>query len=191
MDGGFLSFSSNAMVLNPGMFQFAGTLQVSYGAVENLGTMLLSSSSVIEFTGADRVSFLNSAAMNWNQTCSLTVVNWNGSTNGGGSDQLLFGNSGSGLTQAQLLQIQFLNPAGLPARLYPAQLLASGEVVPAQPPVLLSSWNRNGLILNWSSGFVLQSAMNVQGPYSDVTNANSPYTNLGFQLPRQFFRLRQ
>jgi hypothetical protein len=104
---------------------------------------------------------------------------------------LFFGNSGSGLTQAQLLQIQFSNPAGFPAGLYPAQLLASGEVVPAPRPVLLSSGNRSGFILNWGGGFVLQSATNVQGPYSDVTNATSPYTIPGLQLPRQFFRLRQ
>jgi hypothetical protein len=179
------------MVLNPGMFQFAGALQVSDGAVENLGKMLLSSDSVIKFTGADNVSFSNSAAMNWNQTCSLTVSNWNGSTNGGGSDQLLFGNNSSGLTPAQLRQIVFVNPAGSPAGAYPAQMLATGEVVPAQRPMLLFSRNPNGLILNWSSGFVLQSATNVQGPYSDVTNATSPTTNFSFQLPQQFFRLRQ
>jgi hypothetical protein len=190
MVGGILSVSSNAMVLNPGMFQFAGELQVSYGAVENLGAMLLSSNSVIEFTGADRVSFLNSAAKNWNRTCSLTVSNWNGSTNGGGSDQLLFGNNSSGLTPAQLLQVVFVNPAGFPPGAYPAEMLATGEVVPAQLPMLLSSRNRNGFILNWSGGFVLQSATNVQGPYSDVTNATSPYTNSSFQFPRQFFRLR-
>src|SRR5262249_25109778 len=149
------------------------------------------SNSAIEFTGVDRVSFLNSAAMNWNQTCSLTVTNWNGSTNGGGSDQLMFGNTSSGLTPVQLRQIVFVNPAGFPGGAYPAQMLATGEVVPAQRPMLLFSRNPNGLILNWSSGFVLQSATNVQGPYFDVTNATSPYTNPGFQLPRQFFRLRQ
>jgi len=103
----------------------------------------------------------------------------------------MFGNNSSGLTPAQLRQMVFVNPAGFPAGAYPAQILDTGEVVPVQRPMLLFSRNPNGLILNWSSGFVLQGATNVQGPYSDVTNATSPYTNLGFQLPRQFFRLRQ
>jgi hypothetical protein len=189
---GTLSVSNSALILNPGLFQFAGTLQLYGGSVENLGQMMLSSNSVIELMpGSHKVSFLNSSAAAWSNGVALLVINWNGSTNGGGSDQLIFGNSSSGLTPAQLLQVVFVNPAGFPPGAYPAQMLATGEVVPAQLPMLLSSRNRNGLILNWSGGFVLQSATNVQGPYSDVTNATSPYTNISFQLPRQFFRLHQ
>ena len=121
----------------------------------------------------------------------LTVSNWTGLTNGGGADQLLFGNNSSGLTQAQLHQIQFANPAGFPAGVYPATMLGTGEVVPTLWQVLLTSPNRNGFVLNWSGSYVLQSATNVEGPYSDVTGATSPYTNVSFQLPQQFFRLRQ
>ncbi|MEM6885937.1 MAG: hypothetical protein AAF571_12995, partial [Verrucomicrobiota bacterium] len=41
-----------------------------------------------------------------------------------------FGNSASGLTAAQVGQIQFLNPAGLAPGIYDAKILSSGEVVP-------------------------------------------------------------
>jgi hypothetical protein len=190
---GTLSVSNSAVILNPGLFNFGGNLQLFNNANENLGQMLLSSNSLIDLEpGTHTLAFLNSSPVAWNNGFTLTVSNWTGSTNGGGSHQLLFGNNSSGLTPAQLHQIQFANPSGFPAGVYPAQMLATGEVVPApQPPTLLSSRSRNGLVLNWSGGFVLQNATNLQGPYSDVTNATSPYTNLDFKLPQQFFRLRQ
>ena len=189
---GTLSVSNSAVILNPGLFNFGGNLQLFNNANENLGQMLLSSNSSIDLEpGTHTLAFLNSSSIAWGNGVTLTVSNWTGLANGGGSDQLLFGSNSSGLTQAQLHQIQFVNPSGFPVGVYPAQMLATGEVVPAPLPMLLSSRNRNGFILNWSDGFVLQSATNLQGPYSDVTSATSPYTNLGFQLPQQFFRLRQ
>lgn len=189
---GLLSVSNNALVLNPGVFQFEGALQLSGGVVENLGRMVLSNNSVIEFmTGADRVSFLNSAAMSWNQTSSLLVTNWNGSTNGGGSDQLVFGNNSNGVTPTQLRQIVFANPAGFPPGNYAANVLPSGEVVPLPNPVF--SWQRiqGQLVISWAGQATLQSSTNVVGPYVDVSNASSPYTNSSSQGPYRFFRLRR
>jgi hypothetical protein len=189
--GGTLSVSNSAVILNPGSFNFGGNLQLFNNSSENLGQVLLSANSSIDFEpGTHTLAFLNSSPVAWGNGVTLTVSNWTGLTNGGGSDRLLFGNNSSGLTQAQLHEIQFINPSGFPAGVYPAQMLATGEVVPVQPPALLFSRNRNRLILNWGGGFVLQSATNLQGPYSDVTNAASPYTNQS-QLPREFFRLRQ
>jgi hypothetical protein len=189
---GTLSVSNSAVILNPGLFNFRGNLQLFDNANENLGQMLLSSNSLIDLvSGARTLTFLNSSSVAWSNGFTLTFSNWTGSTNGGGSDQLLFGNNSSGLTQTQLHQIQFVNPGGFPAGVYPAQMLATGEIAPAPLPLLLSSRSRNGFVLNWSDGFVLQSATNLQGPYSDVTDATTPYTNLSFQLPQQFFRLRQ
>lgn len=188
---GFLSVSNSASIQNPGLFQFAGTLQLYGGAAENFGLMLLSSNSVIELApGSHKLSFLNSAGMNWNQTCSLLVSNWNGSTNGGGSDQFLFGNSSSGLTLAQLREIVFVNPAGFPAGNYAANILPSGEVVPLPNPLL--SWQRvqGQLIISWAGQATLQSSSNLLGPYVDISNASSPYTNSS-QGPDLFFRLRR
>ena len=57
------------------------------------------------------------------------------------------------------------------------------------PPTLYFTKDGTNLILNWSGSFFLQSATNVTGPYSDVSDATNPYTNSisGGQL---FFRLR-
>jgi hypothetical protein len=43
------------------------------------------------------------------------------------------------------------------------------------------------ITLTWSYG-VLQSATNVMGPWTDVSEASSPYTNTADQ-PYQFYRL--
>lgn len=47
------------------------------------------------------------------------------------------------------------------------------------------------LVLTWPSGWSLQSATNLPGPYFDVTNAASRYTVDMTLEPQQFFRLRQ
>ena len=56
-------------------------------------------------------------------------------------------------------------------------------------PLLSLTPAPGAVILNWSGSFFLQSATNVTGPYTDVTNT-APYTNStsGAQM---FFRLRQ
>ncbi len=192
IEAGFMSISNSALILNPGLFQFAGTLQLFGGSIENLGQMLLSNNSLIELMpGSHRLSFLNSSALAWSNGVALLVTNWNGSTNGGGSDQLLFGNSSSALTPAQLHQIVFANPAGFPAGNYAANILSGGEVVPLPNPVL-SLQNMHGqLVLSWAGQPTLQSSTNIFGPYVDVPNASSPYTNNSSQGPYRFFRLRR
>jgi hypothetical protein len=67
-------------------------------------------------------------------------------------------------------------------------ILANGEIVPSQ--WLSSQPSGSALILQWGSGFVLQSATNVGGAYEDVSGAASPYTNQ-FSEPQRFFRLRK
>ncbi len=47
------------------------------------------------------------------------------------------------------------------------------------------------LVLQWNSGFTLQTATNVEGSFADLPGASSPYTNLLLTAPQQFFRLRQ
>jgi polygalacturonase len=47
------------------------------------------------------------------------------------------------------------------------------------------------LVLQWNNGFTLQTATNIEGSYTDLTGATSPYTNLLSTAPQQFFRLRQ
>ena len=116
------------------------------------------------------------------------MANWNGNLSGGGAEQLKFGTSPSGLTPNQRAQIQFANPAGLPAGNYPARILATGEVVPTQ--LLALSRSGNTLTLTWGPGWTLQSSTNVAGPYQDVQGASSPWP-VSMTKPREFFRLRQ
>jgi sugar lactone lactonase YvrE len=56
--------------------------------------------------------------------------------------------------------------------------------------VLGVSQNADQMILNWTGPWALQSATNVQGPYADILGAASPFTNLIWNAPEQFFRLR-
>jgi hypothetical protein len=120
----------------------------------------------------------------------LMVYGWNGSTNGGGTDQLAFGSSGSSLTSSQVSQIRFINPNGFASGTYPARILSNGEVVPTSRPALSVQNNKTNLVMSWPGNYTLQSSTNVAGPYSDVSNATSPYTVNVHQFPMQFFRLR-
>jgi len=115
-----------------------------------------------------------------------------GNLSGGGPEQLKFGSDQSGLSAAQLSQIQFR--AGSSSNLYSAKILATGEVVPDQAiaarPSVSASKHGNDVVLTWPSGWSLQTATNVVGPYFDVLGATSPYTN-SMTDPQRFFRLHQ
>jgi uncharacterized repeat protein (TIGR03803 family) len=62
---------------------------------------------------------------------------------------------------------------------------------PSSPPVVLNQAQvGNALILSWTGiGLSLYSAPQVLGPYTNVPNATSPYTNTLFG-PQKFFRLK-
>ena len=188
---GTLSISNAASIESSGSFDFGGVLRVHGSATETLGPVLLSGNSTIDLeSGAHTLAFANSSMIAWTGTNTLTITNWNGLANGGGADQLLFGNTAAGLSSSQLDRIQFVNPAGFPPGQYPARILSTGEVVPAQPLQLGLSHSANNLRLTWTSSMVLQSSTNVLGPYTDVPGATSPYTNTAPQGLSRFFRLR-
>ncbi len=111
-----------------------GTLNTA-GLSETVGVLTLSADSTIDLgAGASIVNFANSASASWTGGTTLTIQGWSGSDNGGGTDQLFFGNSTSGLTAGQLAQISFLNPAGHAPGTYAAGILGNGEVVPVPEP---------------------------------------------------------
>ena len=58
-------------------------------------------------------------------------------------------------------------------------------------PILGMSFDGVNFVLNWSGPYTLQSATNLSGPFGDITNAASPFTNDTTTQPLQFFRLRQ
>ena len=87
---------------------------------------------------ASLLSFADSSGATWTAGKTLTVEDWNGLLTGGGTEKLLFGSSNSALTGSQLGEIQFLNPAGLPAATYGATILSTGEIVPIPEPGTLA-----------------------------------------------------
>ncbi|MBI3879494.1 MAG: hypothetical protein HY301_05455 [Verrucomicrobia bacterium] len=111
-----------------------GTLKTA-GLSDSAGTLTLNASSVIDLgSGASLLHFLNSSGAGWTGGAQLNIQNWSGSVNGGGTDQLILGNSTSGLTPAQLAQIKFVNPFDFGSGIFDATILSNGEVVPVPEP---------------------------------------------------------
>ncbi len=164
-------------------------------SAQQFGRLTINGDSGINLAGNSAVlRFADSHTNSWQgqlpASPRLTVFNWNGSTNGGGTDQFIFGTTSSALTARQLAQIRFLNPSGLSSGTYPSRILSTGEVVPMPRPVLTLQNNATNLLISWPGNFILQSATNVVGPYFEVTNATSPYSVTANQFPMRFLRLR-
>jgi hypothetical protein len=174
---GSLSLSESTWRCNTGQQQL-GTLGLGIGYGPGSAISMPSGSSMLRFTA--------SAGTIWSNQATLTITGWNGSPSGGGLHQIIFGNSSSALTAQQLSQIQFANPNGVNG-VYFATILPSGEIVPGHP--LNVRVVPGAMVLTWGNGFTLQTSINVAGPYLDVTNAVSPFTN-AFNEPKRFFRLR-
>jgi len=176
-------------ISNPGFFRLSHMLQMS-NAVEQLGRFILASNATIDLAGtSSRLSFANSGTETWAAGAALVITDWNGNPSGGGAERLTFGSDASGLTTAQLSQIQFL----VSTNVYGAKILDTGEVVPnlANGPNVGFSQQGNNLVLTWPAGWTLQSATNIWGPYFDIPSATSPFTNDTTSSPQEFFRLRQ
>lgn len=175
-------------ITNPGYFSLRYGLYIS-NAVEQLGRFILPTNAAIDLAGsASRLSFANSSGETWNAAATLIVTNWNGNPSGNGAEQLKFGTSHSGLTPAQLSQIRFVNPAGIPPGTYPAAILPTGEVVPSPRPVMSMTRSSNGIVISWSGNYQLYSSTNVAGPYTTINGATNPYTN-SFNEAQRFFVL--
>jgi hypothetical protein len=84
-------------------------------------------------------------------------------------------------TNAGLYSVEIGNPAG--ATVSPVAVL---NVVPK----LQTRLTGNNLSVSWPGPFVLQSAVNPQGPYSDMSSAISPCLIGTAGAPQKFFRLR-
>lgn len=208
LTGGTLTVSTMSLTGGASFSQTGGTVtqtgtltldssSITAGdGTQHFGQLLLSGSTNSSLTldsAPSVLHFANSSGEAWSSTAMLLISNWNGSLSGGGEDQIFFGSDSTGLTSQQSSQIKFINPAGLPAGTYTAQILSEGEVVPNEATAASIAFSRQGnnLALTWPTGWVLQSATNVAGPYNDVTGATSPYTINTTAQPQQFFRLRQ
>jgi hypothetical protein len=174
-----------AVLNNTGLINFGGALYVS-SSQNSMGQLGLSANGAC-YLGSSPLNlrFANSSALNWDLSSTLTIQGWNGSYSGNGSHQIYFGSSATGLTSQQLARIKF----SIAGELYPARILATGEVVPAGGPTLQAARNGSALVLTWSGNYQLLSATNVAGPYTPVPGATSPWTNQ-FTKPQEFFILR-
>jgi hypothetical protein len=184
------AFHQNGGTINhSGLMTLAGGSWQARPGQQTLGPLRLATGTLadssINFPGSASVlRIANCSGQTWSQTANLNITNWHGSASGGGSSQLYCGSDANGLTAQQLARIRFSISGGL----FPARILATGEIVPQQ--LLTYSRSSNTLTLTWGPGWFLQSSTNVVGPYLDVQNANSPYA-ASMPGPRKFFRLRQ
>ncbi len=183
--------TNSGQIYNPGTFSLAGTLDVKNSSQKLGALFVLDKGSIVPPTinlyGSSVLKFADSSGQSWDGIAVLTVRHWSGSMLGGGSTQLIFGTNSSGLTASQLAQVRFVNPAGLPPGSYPGIMLPTGEVVPNAPVVICTN-SEFGLILRWSGTFTLETSVDVQGPYSAVPSAFSPYTN-ALSDDHRFFRV--
>ena len=184
------SSSQANRISNSGEFNMAGTLRAG-DATEQLGRFtLVDDATIILDSGNARISFANSAGSSWNNAATLWIVSWHGSVNRGG-DRISFGTSSAGLTRQQLQQIRFVNPVGLSAGWYPAQILHTGEIVPvAMWPQMSLSATGGQLVVTWSSSAILQGSQKVEGPYEDIPTSSSSYAADLNAFPQLFLRFR-
>jgi hypothetical protein len=178
-------------ISNSGEFNMAGALRVG-DATEQLGRFTLADdAAIILDSGNARISFVNSSGGSWNNSATLSVVSWGGSLIGGGADRVRFGTSRGGLTAQQLQQIRFVNPVGLPAGQYMAQILDNGEITPIpNAPQMSLTANPNALVVTWSGSGVLQGSQKVEGPYEDIPTSTSTYAADVNAFPQLFLRVR-
>ena len=131
--GGTIVQSGNTTLNGASLFPGPGTQQ--FGRLQLSGTNRLTMPS----DASAVVRFRNSAALAWDTGASLIIDNWSGAPTGGGSQQIIFGNSSTALTAQQVAKISFRNPTDFAWGTYFARILASGEVVPdALPPTGLN-----------------------------------------------------
>jgi hypothetical protein len=188
--GGTAFHHTGGTLSQSGLITVAGGTVDEQTAVQTFGPLQLSagnSSLLMRTNGASILHFADSHTLVWSNSAMLTIENWKGSPTGGGAQQVIFGNSAGALTTQQLSQIKFHNPDGIPGT-FPARILSTGEIVPDQ--LMMWSMINHQLVIQWSSGWTLQSATNAPGPFNDVAGATSPYTN-HFTGPKVFYRLRK
>ena len=131
--GGTLQLAANNALNTAGRITLGGgTLQTLANQTQsNLSDLTVTSGSSTLTLGSTGsiLNFADSSANTW--TGTLAISNWNGSSTGGGSDQIFIGNSSHLLTPQQLADITFINGTvdGNPFTTDGAAQLSTGEIV--------------------------------------------------------------
>ncbi len=127
---------ATAIVLNGGIL---GTTNITSGrTITSSSTLQLAASSAINLgSNVHTLTFANSSGVTWNSG-TLTINGWTGTAGASGTAGKIFVGIG-GLSAAQLAQITFTGYSGTPV------ILASGEVVPPGPTLVISGTTNNGI----------------------------------------------
>jgi autotransporter-associated beta strand protein len=130
---GVLTLGANDRISNLASVTLENGILGANGFSETVGTLTVQGYPSIDLgTGASIIHFADSELSEWGGVLSIT--NWSGSPEGGGVDQLFFGDDATGLSSLQLGKIRFINPAGFTLGSYNARLLSNGELVVVPEP---------------------------------------------------------
>jgi len=126
VSGGTFRWEANDVFSNTAAINLGegGVLQFNNFS-DVLGALTVSGGAVLDLNGSSGiVNFAPSTSNTW--TGILSITGWNGLLTGGGDEQVVF-SEGLG---SQVGQVVFIDPAGLEAGTYEANLLGTGEIVP-------------------------------------------------------------
>jgi autotransporter-associated beta strand protein len=165
--GNALATSSN-LILGGGKVDTGGFGQA-------LGTLQLAANSGIDMNaGASVLQLANSSGVVWTPGATLSILNWSGTLgSGGGTDQVIVGTTGSGLTSAQLSQIHFQGFNG-------ASIRANGEVVPqAVSTRLLGDFNGDSHVNNGDIPVLMNALIDLNAYKSANSLTSDDVLNIG------------
>lgn len=130
--------------LNGGALNTGG-LSEGTPSAPGMGALTLTLANTIDLgTNSSLISFADSSGQSWTGA-TLRILNWTGTIGtGDGTDQVYFGTTAGGLTQAQLDQISFYSDAAGLTFLGTGMILTDGEVVPVPEP---ATWIGGALAL--------------------------------------------
>jgi lysophospholipase L1-like esterase len=126
-ENGLLRWAAHDQIADKVSIIFRGempTLELA-GYTETVGTLDLQGDARINHGNGGQLRFADSSTVPWNKDNVLMIFN-----SGEEEGSLYFGNNEQALSIAQLQQIGFVNPAGLPPGTYTAKLSANGKLVP-------------------------------------------------------------
>lgn len=108
---------------------------ISNGFAETMGRLTLIGDNTLDLVSLGNIVRMgNSSGVTWSST--LSILNWNGNSLGGGPDQFFIGTDQTGVTGSQLSKIFFVDPeidGILRTGTYGANILATGEIVAVIP----------------------------------------------------------